>query len=297
MKRINGLSIALLTPFNSEGNINMDFLKKHIDLLIEAGTESIFIMGTTGEVMLLSIEERKMLTEKILKYVNGRVDVFVQTTGFSTELSCELSNYAEQAGASGIGVLSPLYYGYEQKEIINYYKTIANAVSDDFPVYLYNIPQCTTIDILPETVVELSKVKNIIGIKNSMNDLDRVVELVNKTSKDFDVLLGEDKLILPALLSGVKGFVSGTANAFPEIFIKIFNSFNENKLIECNNYQKDIRNIVKYFDEIPSFAFLKKALYFRGLDKVYVRKPFRELDQREKKVVKELMDDYMRSYS
>ena len=296
MEKIEGLSVALLTPFDTNGNIKINFLKDHIELLINSGVKSIFIMGTTSEVMLLSIEERKLLTEKIIEYVDGRIEVFVQTSGLSTELSCELSKHAEKVGASGIGVLSPFYYGFDQNEIINYYKTIANEVSDNIPVYLYNIPQCTTVDILPETVVELSKVSNIVGIKNSMNNLDRVVELVNKTPEDFDILLGEDKLILPALLAGVKGFVSGTSNAFPEVFIKIFNSFKEGEIEECINYQNDIRNIVNYFDKIPSFAFLKKALNLRGLDEVHVKKPFRELTLDERKIVDNTINNYSSTY-
>lgn len=297
MKRLHGLTVALLTPFTKKGDIDQNFLKDHLDMLIDTGVKNILILGTTAEVMMLDKSERKKLTEKVIELVDGRVDVFVQVGLLPTEAACELAGHAEVSGASGIAVLSPYYYDFSQEEIIHYYREVSAAVSDNFSVYLYNIPQCTTVDVLPETVAELSKETNIIGIKNSMNDLDRIMNLVSLTPADFDVLLGEDKIVLPALMYGAKGFVSGTANAFPEVFLNLYDNFNNEKFNQAQRNQDLAIDIVKKLEVIPSFALFKKALNIRGLKEVFPRDPFRRLESEEIEVINKLMDRYFNEMS
>lgn len=136
----------------------------HCDFLIKAGVDSLYILGTTGEVLLMSSEERKVYAEMVLEFVNGRLPVFVQLGAIPTSAACELARHAEQAGAAGIEAVISYYFHVNQQEIAEYYREIAENVSSDFPVYLYNIQGCTTNDLIPKTVVNLAEVENIVGI-------------------------------------------------------------------------------------------------------------------------------------
>ncbi len=281
MKRMKDLIVPTITSFDENGEIDPVGIKAHYDFLITAGVKDFYILGTTGEVFLMEKEERKKVAELIVEHVGGRGNIFVQVGSISTREACELARHAESIGADGIGAVTPFYFNVSQLEMEEYYLAIAGSVSNDFSVYLYNLPGCTTNDLLPETVAKLAKIKNIVGIKNSMKDILRLSQLVDETPDDFDVIVGADPIIMPAILYGVKGSVSGNANVFPEIFLGFYKALKEKNYEKAHQKQIVIRHLATVLKDGANLAYFKQALAYRGFKPSFTRKPLLSLNPEE----------------
>jgi len=294
---MKNLVVPTITPFDEKGKIDPEGIKAHFDFLIKAGVKDFYILGTTGEVFLINIEERKIVAELAVEYVGERGNIFVQVGSISTKEACDLAQHAESIGAAGIGAVTPFYFNVSQREMENYYLEIAKSVSNDFSVYLYNLPGCTTNDLLPETVSKLARVKNVVGIKNSMEDILRLSRLIDETPDDFDVIIGSDNILMSAILYGAKGSVSGNANVFPEIFIEFYQAIKEKNYDKAHEKQIIIRHIARILKNGASLAYFKQALIYRGFMPIYTRKPLLNLDQKEKDIlnneVKEIIKNYL----
>jgi len=297
MKRMKDLVVPTITPFDEKGEINEEGIKAHFDFLIKAGVKDFYILGTTGEVFLMNTEERKMVAELVVEYVGDRGNIFIQIGSISTKEACDLARHAESIGAAGIGAVTPFYFNVSQLGMENYYLAIAQSVSNDFPIYLYNLPGCTTNDLLPETVSKLAEVKNIVGIKNSMEDILRLNRLVDETPDDFDVIIGSDNILMSAISYGAKGSVSGNANVFPEIFIEFYQAIKEKNYDKAHEKQIIIRHIARVLKNGANLAYFKQALIYRGFKPSFTRKPLLGLDQIEKNrlndEVKEIIKNYL----
>jgi len=294
---MKNLVVPTITPFDEEGKIDPEGIKGHFDFLIKAGVKDFYVLGTTGEVFLMNTEERKIVAELVVEYVGDRGNIFIQIGSISTKEACDLAQHAESIGAAGIGAVTPFYFNVSQREMESYYLEIAKSVSDNFSVYLYNLPGCTTNDLLPETVSKLAEVKNIVGIKNSMKDILRLSQLVDETPDDFDVIIGADPILMPAILYGAKGSVSGNANVFPEVFIEFYQAIKEKNYDKARQKQIAIRHIITVLKDGANLAYFKQALVYRGFKPTYTRKPLLGLNQKEKDIlnneVKEIIKNYL----
>ncbi len=296
MKKMKDLIVPTITPFDEKGEIDAEGIRKHFDFLIHAGVKDFYILGTTGEVFLMNKEERKKIAELVIKHVGNRGNVFIQVGSISTKEACELAQHAENIGAAGIGAITPFYYKVSQQEIEGYYLEIAKNVSDDFPVYLYNLPSRSTNDLLPEIVYKLARVKNIVGIKNSMEDMLRLSRLIDETPDDFEVIVGADNILMSAILYGAKGNVSGNANVFPEIFIEFYHAIKEKNYVKARQKQIIIRHIAKVLKDGANLAYFKQALSYRGFKQIFTRKPLLGLTQEEKTKLSNEIKDIMENY-
>lgn len=297
MKRMKDLIVPTITPFDEKGEIDKEGIKFHFDFLIKTGVRDFYVLGTTGEVFLMNTEERKIVAELAVEYVGDRGNIFIQVGSISTKEACDLAQHAASIGAAGIGAVTPFYFNVSQLEMENYYLAIAKSVSDDFPVYLYNLPGCTTNDLLPETVSKLAEIKNIVGIKNSMQDILRLNRLVDETPDDFDVIIGADPILMSAILYGAKGSVSGNANVFPEIFLEFYHALKEKNYDKARQKQIAIRYIATVLKDGANLAYFKQALVYRGFKPTFTRKPLLGLNPVEKDIlnneVKEIIKKYL----
>ena len=209
--RLKGIVVPIVTPFDEAGHVDTEALKNLCEFLIEKGVHGLYPCGTTGEAVLLTTEERKLIAKVVVEQTGGRIPVFVHVGAATTGEAVELAKHAVEIGADGIAAVTPFYFGYSQEALIQYYEEILAVVPADYPVYLYNIPGCTGNDLLPKSVQYLAeKYPNIIGIKNSMPDLIRAMEYI-ECRENFSVVLGNDLLIAPGVLVGCDGAVSGNA--------------------------------------------------------------------------------------
>lgn len=266
MKHLEGINPAILTLFNEDNSVDYEGMKALLDFLMDAKVNGVYVCGTTGEFPLLTLEERKKIAETVVNYVKGKITVYVHIGGITTGDAVELAKHACACGADGIGAVPPYYYSYSEDELVEHFSKIANALPSDFPVYLYNIPQRTGNWIKPSLFVKLAEsCPNIVGIKDSSGSLTTVMEyLLAFREKDVTIIEGADEQLLSGLSAGCKGSVSGNANVFPEVFVKLWKEFKENKLKEARETQLTIvkiSQILKY-GNIP---LLKYALKLRGI--------------------------------
>jgi 4-hydroxy-tetrahydrodipicolinate synthase len=297
MEKIEGISVALLTPFKKTGEIDYEALKEHCNFLIKKEVNSLYMLGTTGESFLMKPAERKEFARKVIEIVDGRIPVFMHVGDIPTTAAIDMVEFAKTIAVSGIGAITPFYYNMSQQELIKYYKDLSRAAGEELNLYLYNLPACTTNDMLPDTIVELAKINNIIGIKNSMDDMVRLSELIDRTPNNFDVVQGSDILLSSGLFYGAAGSVSGNANVFPEFFVRLYKAFQAGDLVKVKQIQKIINEAANVLKNGSNLAYFKTALAIRGLKTTYTRKPIIELEQEEviklKKGIKMIEEKYL----
>ncbi|PJY94671.1 4-hydroxy-tetrahydrodipicolinate synthase [Pseudomonas donghuensis] len=210
---IAGSMVALVTPMDAQGRLDWDSLGKLVDFHLEKGTHAIVAVGTTGESATLDVDEHIKVIEFVVKRVAGRIPVIAGTGANSTSEAVHLTRNAKKAGADACLLVVPYYNKPTQEGLYQHFKHIAEAV--DIPQILYNVPGRTACDMQAETVIRLSTVPNIIGIKEATGDLTRAKAILDGVSKDFIVLSGDDPTAVELILMGGKGNISVTANVAP----------------------------------------------------------------------------------
>ncbi|HRR96059.1 MAG TPA: 4-hydroxy-tetrahydrodipicolinate synthase [Candidatus Ratteibacteria bacterium] len=208
-----GSIVAIVTPIKN-GQVDKESYKKLVEFHLENGTDGIVTCGCTGEPATLSMEEHKQLIKFTVDIVDKKIPVIAGTGSNNTKESLELTSFAKEVGCDGCLLITPYYNKPTQKGLYLHYKTIAESV--DIPIILYNVPSRTGISISPETVAELSKIKNIVGIKEASGNFDQIYNIISLVDKDFVVLSGDDALTLPIIAVGGKGVVSVAANIVPK---------------------------------------------------------------------------------
>lgn len=235
-----GSGVALVTPFTKENNINYNKLEELINMHIENKTDAIIVCGTTGESSTLSNDEKKELMNFSVKVADGKIPIIAGTGSNNTKIAIEMTKYAKKIGADGALVVTPYYNKCNQEGLYEHYLEIANSVSD-FPIILYNVPSRTCVNLSIDTIKRLSKIKNIVGIKEASPDLARITNIQNIVDKDFLIYSGNDDLTLPILSVGGAGVISVVANVLPnEMHDICYEYFN-------GNYEKSKEIFFKIF--------------------------------------------------
>ena len=223
---------AVITPFHKNLDIDFDSLGNHVDFLIENGSHGLVSCGTTGESPTLSHDEHMLVTEFIIKRANNRVPVMAGCGSNSTKESVELSKHAHSSGAKGNLLVTPYYNKPTEMGLYEHFKTIAES-SPSLPVYLYNIPGRSILKLSSNLIKKLSKIKNIVGVKDATADLVTPLEISNLCGDKFIQLSGEDATFLAFLVSGGSGCISVTANVAPKLCSELYNSWVKQDLKRC----------------------------------------------------------------
>lgn len=212
MEHLKGVVIPLVTPLTDDDKIDEASLKRLVDHCIEGGMTSLYPCGTTGEMMYLTVAERKQVAEVVVKHAAGRIPVFVHVGAWNQADTIELAKHAVEIGADGIGVVTPSFYTISDRGLVDYYVAVANSVPEDFPVYMYGIKQNAINDLNKNVCEQVAKqCKNVLGVKYSFPDMTRLQELMTVNGGDFDVLVGPDHLFEAVCAVGGTGVVSGNA--------------------------------------------------------------------------------------
>ncbi len=210
---LTGSMVALATPMHSNGSIDNTRLRALVEFHIEAGTDAIVAVGTTGESATLNVAEHCDVIRQVVAHVAGRVPVIAGTGANSTSEAIALTRSAKEAGADMALLVTPYYNRPTQEGLYLHYKAAAEAV--DLPQILYNVPCRTACDLLPETAARLARISNIIGIKEATGDLSRVAVLRELCGEDFALYTGDDSNTVDFILQGGQGAISVTANVAP----------------------------------------------------------------------------------
>ena len=212
---IHGSIVALVTPMLNDGSVDWAALKKLVDWHVEQGTHAIVAVGTTGESATLDMQEHAQVIQAVIEAANGRIPVIAGTGANSTREAIELTQAAKDLGASAALLVTPYYNKPTQEGLYQLHKAIAEAV--DLPQILYNVPGRTGVDMSNDTIVRLSAIGGIIGVKDATGDLNRGHDLINRVPKDFAVYSGDDATAYRLILLGAKGNISVTANVAPNV--------------------------------------------------------------------------------
>ena len=271
MVNFTGSGVALITPFTKNNKINYDKIDELIEYHICNNTDFIVVCGTTGESSTLSNTEKKQLISYVCKKCKNKIPVVAGTGSNNTKIALNMSKYAKSQGADGVLVVTPYYNKCNQNGLFVHYKKIAEAIYPT-PLILYNVPSRTGVDISVETIVKLSKIPNIVAIKEANPSLEKIAQVINKTKDtDFNVLSGNDNLIIPILSLGGKGVISVCANIIPN---------------EMHNIciKKDVDLFYKYLDLIDSLfldvnpIMIKEAMNYLNFSVGKTRLPLYEPD-------------------
>jgi 4-hydroxy-tetrahydrodipicolinate synthase len=271
---------AMVTPFDSKGNIDFTKTTKLVNYLIDNGTDSLVVAGTTGESPTLTTEEKVALFRHVVSVVNGRVPVIAGTGSNNTHASIDLTKRAEEAGVDAVMLVAPYYNKPNQEGLYQHFKAIAESTS--LPVMLYNIPGRSVVNMAVDTIVRLSKIPNIVAVKDASGNLDAMTEIIANTDEDFMLYSGDDGLTLPVMAIGGHGIVSVASHIIGNEMKEMIAAFENGDRIKAAKLHQKLLPIMKGLFAAPSPVPVKTALQMKGLDVGSVRLPLVPLTEQER---------------
>ena len=282
---------AMVTPFDANGNVDHIQARAVAKHLIDTGTTSIVVTGTTGEGPSLSEEEKLTLYATVLDSLDGSGKVIAGTTTYNTKESIELSARAEDIGVDGILMTVPYYNKPTQSNLINHFEMIADSIS--IPGILYNVPSRTSLNMTAVTTAKLSKITNIIGVKEASADLGQIADIIRLSNDDFLVWSGNDADTLPILSIGGYGVVSVASHLVGKKISRMIKLFTENNLVESAKIHRDLMPLIEAIFYSTSPIPLKYMLNKIGISVGNPRPPLGEADD----ATKAQADQILRSYN
>ena len=291
MKKIlfKGCGTAISTPFKNDG-INYDEFKKLIEFQINQNVDSIIVCGTTGESATMSDDEKKDVIKFVVDTVNKRVPVIAGTGSNNTKKAIELSKYAESVGADGLLIVTPYYNKTTQNGLIEHYHAIAKEVS--LPIILYNVPSRTGLNIEPETCLELSKIDNIVAIKEASSNISQIAKIASLCKDNLYIYSGNDDQIVPILSLGGIGVISVLSNIKPKfVHDMIYDYLNGNIESAKEKQLKSLSLINMLFSEVNPIP-IKEALNILGFNYGIPRLPLIKLSNSKKEKLENIIKEF-----
>lgn len=290
MAHFGRVSTAMVTPFDNKGNIDFQKTSQLIEYLIDNGSDSLVVAGTTGESPTLSTEEKVALFRHVVKTVNGRIPVIAGTGSNNTYASIELTKKAEASGVDAIMIVAPYYNKPNQEGIFQHFKAIAESTT--LPVMVYNIPGRSVINIHPETIIRLADISNIVAVKEASGDLDAMTHIIANTPDDFELYSGDDGITIPVLSIGGQGIISVASHIIGNEMQEMIQAFLNGSNKEAAKLHQQLLPIMKGLFTAPSPVPVKTALQLKGLDVGSVRLPLVPLSESERISLTELLNRY-----
>jgi 4-hydroxy-tetrahydrodipicolinate synthase len=283
----SGSWVALITPMNKNGDVNFEDLRKLVNWHIKSGTTGLVILGTTAETATLSEQEQMDVLTTVIEENNGKLPIVVGNGSNSTQKTIEATKKLNQLDIQGFLTVTPYYNKPTQKGMVAHFKAVAEAT--DKPIILYNVPGRTCVDLSNESVIELAKIDNIVGIKDATSDLSRV-EALKSNTENFLLFSGDDLSSKEYLQLGGDGVISVTANVEPKLLAQMVN-----RCLQGNNSEADEINnkLIPLHKELffePNPVPAKWALLDKGLiSSDAVRLPLLTMEPNNKTVVKQAL--------
>jgi 4-hydroxy-tetrahydrodipicolinate synthase len=264
----DGLMPAMVTPFNKRGELDLEATQAVVERFIGAGVGGISPLGSTGEATHLTSEERKRFAEEVVRIVGGRVPLVVGVGTSGTRETVELARHAEGAGADAALVVSPSYWKVGEEALFRHFATVAGSV--DIPIFIYNLPMLTGVDLSPSLVARLAdECANVVGIKDTVTVYAHTVGVLQEVKAerpDFTVLSGWEDLILPALLAGADGSICAFANVAPELFVDLVRLVKNGDLDRAAELHRRVLKLVTLgAHSDPAIGAIKLAMNILGV--------------------------------
>ena len=291
MKKIifKGCGTAIITPFTKDG-VNFEEFKKLIEFQIENGADSIIVCGTTGEASTMTLEEKKETIKFAIDVVNKRIPVIAGTGGNCTASVIEMTKYVESIGVDAALIVTPYYNKTTQAGLLAHYNEIAK--NTNLPIILYSVPGRTGVNITPATCLELSKIPNIVAIKEASGNLSQIAEIAALCKENLHIYSGNDDQILPVLSLGGMGVISVLSNVYPQYTHNMVQNYFEGKTEKATQMQLDAIELVKaLFCEVNPIP-VKEAMNMIGFNCGTPRLPLIELSNSGKEQLKKAIENF-----
>lgn len=273
-----GVGTAIATPFDANDNINFDEFQRLVEFQIENGVNAIIVCGTTGEASTMSQEERQELIKYCVKIVAKRVPVIAGVGSNNTKSVIENEQFAQRIGADGLLIVTPYYNKTTQKGLVAHYRLIASQTN--LPIILYNVPSRTGVNILPETYLELSKIKNIVATKEANGDISSIIKTKYLCKENLQIYSGNDDQIIPTLSAGGIGAISVLANVAPKYTSQMIQKYFNYEIEQSIKMQIDVTELINnLFQEVNPIP-VKVALNMVGFNFGKPRLPLIECSER-----------------
>ena len=284
-----GSAAAVATPFTGSG-VDFPALRKHLDFLLENGTDALVVCGTTGEAATMSYEERMETVEAVVRHVDGRVPVIAGTGSNNTENAIALSRDAVSAGADGLLVVTPFYNKATQRGLIRHFAAVADSVEK--PVILYNVPSRTGVKCAAETYAQLAGHPNIQGVKEASGDLALVQKTRELCPEDFYIWSGNDDETAPIMLLGGSGVISVAANVVPQEMHQLTASCLSGDFVSAGKLQLRLRKLCEaLFWEVNPIP-VKTAMSMMGFCQERFRLPMCEMEEENRARLRAVLAEY-----
>jgi 4-hydroxy-tetrahydrodipicolinate synthase len=280
------LITAMVTPFDQENKLDLkkvEFLVEH--LISEQQTDSIVVVGTTGESPTLSENEKIALIEKVVEIANGRCKVIAGTGDNETAYSVAMTKRVEDVGIDGVLLVGPYYNRPSQEGLYRHFRTVAE--NTHLPIMLYNVPSRTGSNISAETTIRLSEVENIVAMKEASGDLSQIAKIIAGTDEDFFTYTGNDNDLLPSLSIGANGVVSVASHVIGKELKQLMDAFMSGNYKEATQLHLRWLSLMEGLFIAPNPVPLKALLEMKGLDMGGVRLPLVEVTEEQREFLKQ----------
>lgn len=290
---IKGIYTPIVTPFDTNGEINYDDMEHNINLWNNSKLDGLVVLGSNGEFPYISEEEKLQLTKFVIEKVKNEKKVIVGTGCDSTRATIELSNKVADLGADATLILPPHYYKklMDEEVLLNYFKDVADNIR--IPVILYNMPTNTGVMMSSRIISQLSKHPNIVGIKDTSGNIAHFSEILRDSDDEFAVFAGNAGYLLPALTMGAVGGTLALANCLPDECCRLVELYKDGKIEEARKLQLRLLKINKYVTGIYGIPGLKVVLNHLGFRGGYPRKPLLELTFEQKHEIINVLDEFL----
>ena len=293
MKKIlfKGCGTAISTPFDENG-VNFSEFEKLVENQIQNKVDTIIVCGTTGEASTMTTEEKLETIKCAVKVSNGRIPIIAGTGGNNTKQVIEYSKKVEKLGVNGLLIVTPYYNKCTQKGLIEHYTEIAKNVS--LPIILYSVASRTGVNIEPKTCLELSKIENIVAIKEASGNLSQVAEIAHLCGDNLNIYSGNDDQIVPVLSLGGIGVISVLSHVLPEYTHNMVQNFFDGNIKEATKMQLDAIPLVKaLFSEVNPIP-VKEALNILGYNYGVPRLPLTKLSGDKEKILRDEIEKFIK---
>jgi len=284
-----GAIVAIVTPFK-KGKVDEEALRELIEFQIKNGTDGIVPCGTTGESPVLSHKEHDRVIEITVDAVKKRVPIIAGTGSNSTDEALRLTKHAYDVGADGALMVCPYYNRPTQEGLYQHYKYIAEKVP--IPIIIYNIPGRTGVNMTPETLARLAKIKNIVGVKEAAGSLQQMADIIRICGPDFSVLSGDDFFTFPLLCLGGHGIISVVSNVAPADMAALVDSFNAGNIKKARKLHYQLTPLVSSLFIETNPTPVKAALALMGKIQYEIRMPLSKLSDANYEKLKKTMQNY-----
>jgi len=287
-----GIFPALTTPFTINDDLDLPLFEKNLDRQLQAGIHGVIIGGSLGEASTLTIDEKETLVKFAVKKIEGKIPVVLNIAESSTGNALQQARLAKKWNVQGLMLLPPMRYKTDDRETIEYFKTIAN--STDLPVMIYNNPVDYKIEITPGMFEELLVCKNINAVKESTRDVTNVTRMRNRFGDRYKILCGVDTIAMEELLLGADGWVAGLVNAFPEETVTIYDLVKKGKIEEATKIYRWFMPLLELDIHPKLVQYIKLAQAQTGLGTEYVRAPRLKLTGEERERILKIISDALK---